>query len=225
MYMDSAHDVESAMCRSVSARSSQKKLWDQFQKKMWANKLVLRRRLYSLKLKEGDSVQEHIHKMTEIFEELAVIGERGGPCCAFASKLTWVLQHACHSPMEVVTEHLLNEERKQKDRADSESTLPKAMPVTRSKKIRCYHCKKLGNFKRDCRLLKQEESTRSKERRPKANKAADQTKGKESDYAMLVSHALQAGSTGNWIVDSGATCSNVKDPRPSFPLNIRSPTF
>ena len=37
-----------------------KKLADQFQKKTWANKLELRRKLYSLRLKEGESVQEHI---------------------------------------------------------------------------------------------------------------------------------------------------------------------
>ena len=35
------------------------KLADQFQKKTWANKLALRRKLYSLRLKDGDSVQEH----------------------------------------------------------------------------------------------------------------------------------------------------------------------
>ena len=52
-----------------------KKLSDQFQKKTWANKLSLRRRLYSLKPKERESVQEHIRKITELFEELAVIGD------------------------------------------------------------------------------------------------------------------------------------------------------
>ena len=41
----------------------------------WANKLELRRRLYSLRQKEGDSVQENIRKMTEVLEELAVIGD------------------------------------------------------------------------------------------------------------------------------------------------------
>ena len=51
-----------------------KKLADQFQKKTWANKLALRRRLYSLKLKEGDSVHNHIKLMTETFDELSVIG-------------------------------------------------------------------------------------------------------------------------------------------------------
>ena len=45
-----------------------RKLADQFQKKTWANKLGLRKRLYSSRLKEGDSVQEHIRKLTEIFD-------------------------------------------------------------------------------------------------------------------------------------------------------------
>ena len=35
-----------------------KKLRDHFQKKTWANKLELRRKMYALRLKEGESVQE-----------------------------------------------------------------------------------------------------------------------------------------------------------------------
>ena len=52
-----------------------KKLSDQFQKKTWANRLVLRQRLHSLRLKDGDSVQEHVKAMTELFIELSVIGD------------------------------------------------------------------------------------------------------------------------------------------------------
>ena len=52
-----------------------KMLGDHFQKKSWGNMLELRRRLYSLKMKEGETVQDHIRKMIEIFEELAVIGD------------------------------------------------------------------------------------------------------------------------------------------------------
>ena len=52
-----------------------KKLSDQFQKKSWANKLSLRRRLYSLKLKEEGSVQQHIKSLMEVFEELSIIGD------------------------------------------------------------------------------------------------------------------------------------------------------
>ena len=49
-------------------------LADQFQCKMWANKLELKRKLFSLRLAEGGSVQEHVKVMTEIYEELSVIG-------------------------------------------------------------------------------------------------------------------------------------------------------
>ena len=53
-----------------------KKLSDQFQIKTWAKKHELRERLYSLGLKRGDSVQEHICKMTKVFEEFAVISDQ-----------------------------------------------------------------------------------------------------------------------------------------------------
>ena len=52
-----------------------KKLENQYQKKTWANKLELRRKLLSLGLKEGESVQQHVKVITEIFETLSVIGE------------------------------------------------------------------------------------------------------------------------------------------------------
>lgn len=52
-----------------------KKLANHFQMKIWVNKLALKRRLYSLKLKEGNSVNRHIKMMMEIFEELSVIGD------------------------------------------------------------------------------------------------------------------------------------------------------
>ena len=48
----------------VSLVAVWKKLTDQFQKKTWANKLHLRKRLYYLRLKEGGSVQEHIKTLT-----------------------------------------------------------------------------------------------------------------------------------------------------------------
>ena len=51
------------------------KLANQFQKRTWANKLELRRNLFSLRLKNGESVQEHVKAMTSIFEDLSVIGD------------------------------------------------------------------------------------------------------------------------------------------------------
>ena len=51
-----------------------KKLSDQLKKKSWANKLSLRRCLNNLRLKEGNSMSINIKSMTEVFNELAVIG-------------------------------------------------------------------------------------------------------------------------------------------------------
>ena len=52
-----------------------KKLADQFEKKTWANRLDLHRKLHSLRLKDGDSALEHIKVMTELFDALSVAGE------------------------------------------------------------------------------------------------------------------------------------------------------
>ena len=52
-----------------------KKLADQFQKKTWATKLELRRKLHSLRLNDGDSVQEHVKAMIEVFDGLSVAGD------------------------------------------------------------------------------------------------------------------------------------------------------
>eukprot|EP00794_Sanderia_malayensis_P011651 gene11651-12850_t len=52
-----------------------KKLADQLQKKMWAKKLTLRRKLHNWKLEDGQSVQKHVKTLTEIFDELSIIGD------------------------------------------------------------------------------------------------------------------------------------------------------
>jgi len=52
-----------------------KKLSNQFQKKMWADKLELQRKFYSMRLKDGDSVRAHIKAMTEIFDGLSMFND------------------------------------------------------------------------------------------------------------------------------------------------------
>lgn len=51
-----------------------KLLENHFQRKTWANKLALRKKLFSLRLAENGSVQAHIKAMTEVFDGLAVVG-------------------------------------------------------------------------------------------------------------------------------------------------------
>ena len=133
-----------------------KKLENQFQKKTWCNKLELCRKLYSLHLKAGSSVQEHIKAMTEIFESLSVIGDPVSeedrvvyllaslPDCY--NMLVTALDEANQDvpQMEVVTKRQLHEECKLNDRSSSSGTT-KAMKAYRHKRnvIICYYCGKL----------------------------------------------------------------------------------
>lgn len=103
------------------------KLAEQFQKKSWANKLELRRKLYSLRLKSGGSVNAHIKAMTDIFESLSIIGDpmseedRVVHILASSPESFNMLVTAFEAnpevpKMETVTERLLHEERKMQNR-------------------------------------------------------------------------------------------------------------
>ena len=97
-----------------------KMLSDQFQKKTWANKLELRRKLFSLRLEDGGSVQDHVKAMTEVLDELSVVDEpvkeEDRVVYLLASLpdsynvLVTALEANAEVPkMEVVTERLLHE--------------------------------------------------------------------------------------------------------------------
>ena len=145
------------------------KLENQFQKKTWCNNLELCRKLYSLRLKAGDSVQEHIKAMTEIFESLSVIGDPVSeedrivyllaslPDCY--NMLVTALEANQDVPqMEVVTERLLHKERKLNDHGSSSGTT-KAMTAYHHKRnvIKCHYCGKPGHIKRNCHILAADE--------------------------------------------------------------------
>lgn len=48
-------------------------LENQFQKRSWPNVLQRRKKLHSLKLSEGGSVQEHLKQLTELMDELSIV--------------------------------------------------------------------------------------------------------------------------------------------------------
>ena len=143
-----------------------KTLQDQFQKKTWANKLALRRKLNSLNLEDGNSMTEHIKSMTEVFSELAVIGapmeDEDKVVTLLASLpdsynvLVTALEANSEVPkMEIVTERLLHEERKLQDRSRGAQGDGNALMMTAKSRRqrggpRCYECSEIGHIQRDC---------------------------------------------------------------------------
>jgi hypothetical protein len=94
---------------------------DQFQKKTWANKLELWRKLYSLRLKEGQSVQKPVNAMTGVLDSLyGPMEEEDCVVHLLANMLVTALEaNSDVSTSEIVTERLSHEERK-KGRKDDE---------------------------------------------------------------------------------------------------------
>lgn len=188
-----------------------KKLSGQFQKKTWANKLNLRKKLFTMKLSDSGSMREYIKKMTEIFDELAVVAD----AISDEDKVVYLLAGLPESydvlvtalesgsdavpALESVTERLLREEQKQKDREGADDS--KRVLVAKGKKsFTCHYCKKPGHFKKDCRKFAQAQASE------KGGKHNPSSQSKKSQDAMLIGNALVAKSRDDWIVDSGATC-------------------
>ena len=203
-------------------------LQSQFQRKTWANKLSLRRRLHSLHLRDGDSIQDHIKSMTELFNELAVVGD----AIADDDKVVYLLASLPElyntlvtaleanekvPDMEVVVERLLHTERKHRERSSLDYNEDKALigkqqfpHRQKGRGPQCHYCKRYGHIQKNCadRIKnegkdKQDGYEVQKGKKPRPNKVG-----------LLTCHVLAAQeSAHNWIVDSGATChiSNTKE--------------
>ena len=198
-----------------------KKLSNQFQKKSWANKLALRRKLYALQLKEGQSIQTHIKTMTEIFDELAIVGDplddENKVVHLLASlpksfdMLVTALEASPEVPkIEVVTERILHEESKRKHAGIEHEVKAMTSKHHNKKGPQCYHCGKYGHIKRECHQLTRSHETKTDAKKKKfatrQNVYAAENKSNEEVIGLVVEHALAADVLTNWIVDSGATC-------------------
>ena len=109
------------------------KLQSTFQRKTWANKLRLRRKLYGMKLENSQDLQAHLKSFIEVFDELSVIGDaledEDKVINLLASlpdnysTLVTALEASDTVPAwETVTERLLHEEQKMRTKQEGTSS-------------------------------------------------------------------------------------------------------
>ena len=200
---------------------------DQFQK-TWANRLALRRRLYSLKLKEDDSVHNHI----KLIDELSVIGDSLNEEDRVVHLLaslpeSYMLVTALKASQDVrkwalVTERLLYEENKMREKqtGGAESKAMTSKHHINKKGPKCFHCGKFGHLKPNCRLLGEDSKESVKRDYPKKKafltkktKVEPSCSKNEHVVWLFAHHALTTNNNekSSWIVDSGATCHMCHD--------------
>ncbi|KAF2348243.1 Zinc finger CCHC-type [Trinorchestia longiramus] len=194
-----------------------RKLQNTFQKKSWANKFRLKKKLFNMKLENGQNLQDHLKVCVELFEELAIIGDAmeeeerviillSSLPDRFSTLVTALEAHEKVPVWEVVTERLLNEERRQRGSPGTTNSSEKLLvSFKRNKKlIKCFECGKEGHIKRQCRVY--EERLKKENRTFQANKAVDARSSATGETTMFTS-AFSIGNVGcdSWIVDSGAT--------------------
>ena len=157
-------------------------------------------------------MQEHLQHFSELFAELAVIGdameEKDKVISILASLpdsysiiVTALEAMADVQSMESVTERLLHEESKQKPKNEEnalmagQQTLDKNKNFNTKKNFRCYECSKVGHIKKNCRIFLKKEKESAKITEEKENLML-------SISALLVKENC---SEFSWIVDSGAS--------------------
>ncbi len=197
-----------------------RKLSGQFQKRTWANKLNLRKKLFTMKLDECGSMKEYLKGMVEVFDELAIVAEPVSDedkviyLLAGLPESYDVLVTALESGSETVpaldsvTERLLREEEKLKSKEYADKS--KKLLLTNSRKqVICYFCKKPGHMKKDCRKFALTQVT-SEQTDSRALRRQTRNRRSKED-AMLISNALVAKSRNDWIIDSGASSHMCND--------------
>ena len=201
-------------------------LSNQFQKRTWANKLRLRKKLFTMRLKEGKSMKEHIKQMTEVFSELAALDEP----VSDEDKVVYILASLPDSydvlvtalesgsenipALDTVTERLLREEEKLREKGkeavDEALVAGGKSGLGKKKTFNCHYCGKRGHFKRDCKKWAKAQAAKA------GGVKSGQQSGKHPNQdTMVVSQALTAKSGNEWLVDSGAT-SHMSNNRSLF---------
>ena len=207
-----ALSIDCSQMHLVGEATDPKELWDklqtQFQRPTWANRLRIQKKLYNLKLGAAGTVQGHLKTFTQLFDELAVIGEpvkeESKVIILLASlpeqydALVTALETLDAVPSwDSVTQKLLHHEEKLNESTSSKPVQALAGSfVKNTQQRKCYSCGRPGHIMKFCR---------NKKKNNQHQQVSVATSNTE-DVTLIASAAAASISTDNrWLIDSGAS--------------------
>eukprot|EP00253_Pinus_taeda_P008111 PITA_08111 len=173
--------VSDSVLLNVSGEATVKALWDKlrtlYQSKSLVNKLFLWKKLYNLRMKDGDTVTEHLNAFNTVFDEIV-------------SSL--LMEEMRRKNMESQNGDALSVRGRSQKKIKNNSSSGRSKSRGRSKspgklvKVVCWKCGKEGQYKRDCK-----------------SKAPD--KGKGSDDAPFTKVKTTSDEGGDVYLASSST--------------------
>lgn len=221
--------VEDGQLNLVKNAATSRDAWNQLknyhEKKTMTSRVSLLRRICSLNMAEGGDMEKHLFDLEELFDRLSCAGQPLGSSLKVAmvyrslpesySGLVTAMESRpdADQTMELVKQKLLDEHQRRIERSGDAGE--KAMKLQGKKKITekkekvCFHCRKPGHYRRDCRLLQQQqkksgEASGSKQDGTKAKQIAE----KENPMCFGIGGVRRKG---RWYVDSGCSSHMTND--------------
>lgn len=165
-----------------------------------SRRLGLLRSLFGLKLKEMESMEKYITRITELAQQLREIDSPlddefiavimlSGLTNDYDPLIMALENSNMKLTSDLVKSKLLQETQRREDKFEA----PEASALVVKKAVRCFKCKKLGHYKKDC------PTNTSSKAKDTSTKVKDSTK-----EAMLTALAVNV-IDNRWYLDSGAT--------------------
>ena len=224
--------IKSDLVHLITECQTPKEIWDKlkvrFERDTVANKLFLKQKFFSLKMKECESLDEHFRRMKEITDQLAAI-KAPIPEDEHIVALLLSLPRSYNTLITALTtkgddlnlakvhQALLSEEEKrtQQKCKSSGSGIDRGETALQHDKssrkpIKCFGCGQENHVIRNCPQKKKgQQESRGRFGNPSKHKAspADTDAGKNEDYGgnVFAVGLIAAEEINGWIIDSGAS--------------------